>query len=246
MGTPRYPKSMGSEWQKSQRELRNLFTSANVRKAITQVAAGILDVSGILNIVPGGKFNAKYTNGNSALYMGPVSDGNVMGEGIVFRRGDGTEVLHLEGFSDEASTFAIKDIDENVILADDEMGGLSNPYIPYTFVNTVNVPSNNSGTYTMVGKTWVQKQHPNIELAFYQNTTSTTGQIQFIVVGGSADGTVLATVNTSTGSTTEELSSVELPGEYLEKFYIEVQTRVDSGTGEVGCVVLGAYGTKST
>lgn len=245
MGIPSYPKDMASEWQGVKRDIKNLFTSANVRKALTQVSTGALDILGTLNILPGGKFNAQYTNGNSAFYAGPVSDGNAQGEGVILRRGDGTEVLRLEGFSDEDSTFSIKGVNEETIFADDEQGGLARPYIPYTFVDSVNVPSNNTGTYEVVGIGWVYKQHPRIHLAYYQNTTSTTGQIKFVIASGSAVGTELAVVDTTTGDDTAELGPLDLPGDFGESFFIEVQTRVDSGTGDVGAVVLGAYGVQS-
>lgn len=245
MGIPRYPKEMASEWQKTQRDIKSLFTSANVRKALSQVSTGTLEILGTLTIKPGGKFNAEYTNGNSAVYVGTVSDGNVQGEGVVLRRGDGTEVLVLEGFSDEDSTFAIKDLNEAIIFADDEQGGLAQPYLPYTFVDTVNMPSTVSGTYETIATAWIHKQHPMIRIAYYQTTTSTTGQIKFIVSGGTADGTELVVIDTTTGSTTGIEGPITLPGDFLENFFIEVQARVDTGVGDVGCVVLGAYGVKS-
>lgn len=246
MGTPSYPKDMITEWQGIKRDVKNLFTSANVRKALSQVSTGTLEILGQLSIKPGGRFNSEYTNGNSSMYIGPVSDGNAVGEGIILRRGDGSEVMRLEGFSDEDSTFCIKDINEETILSDDELGGLAQPYLPMTFVDTTDVPSNNTGTYTTIGTAWVIKQHPKIHLAIYQNTTSTTGQIRFVVTSGSATGTDIAEVNTTTGDGTQEVGPVDMPGTYLEGMFVEVQTRVDSGVGDVGCVVLGAYGVKSS
>lgn len=246
MGIPRYPKDMASEWQKTQRDIKNLFTSANVRKALTQVSTGALDILGTLNILPGGKMNAQYTNGNSAMYIGPVSDGNAQGEGVIFRRGDGSEVIYLEGFSDEASTFRITDKNEEIIVSDDELGGLSHPYIPHPFSTVVNMPSNNTGTFVTVQKTWIQKQHPRLHISFEYDITSTTGEINIVVEGGTGDGTVLVLANLATGSGTVEVGPVDLPGEYLETYYILVQTRVDTGSGDVGCVVLGAYGVGSS
>lgn len=246
MGIPRYPKDMAGEWQKTQRDIKNLFTSANVRKALTQVSTGALDILGTLNILPGGRLNAQYSNGNSAMYIGPVSDGNAQGEGVILRRGDGSEVLYLEGFSDEDSTFRITDKNEAIILADDENGGLAHPYIPHPFSTVVNMPSNSTGSFVTVQKTWIQKQHNRIHLSIEYDITATTGEINIVVEGGSADGTVLALANLPTGSGTEEIGPVDLPGEYLETYYILVQTRVDTGSGDVGCVVLGAYGVKSS
>lgn len=245
MGIPRYPKEMASEWQRTQRDIKNLFTSANVRKALTQVSTGALEILGTLTILPGGKFNAQYTNGNSAVYFGPVTDGNTIGESVILRRGDGTTILYVEGFSDQDSTFYIADKNEDVILADDDQGGLSNPYIPYTFASILNMPSNNTGSFVTVNKSWVQKQHPRIQMALQYDITSTTGEIRIAVSGGTGDGTELALESLSTGNDTLEIGPVDLPGEYLETFYIEVQTRVASGTGDVGCVMLGAYGVKS-
>lgn len=245
MGIPRYPKDMAGEWQRTQRDIRNLFTSANVRKALTQVSTGALEILGELKILPGGKFNAQYTNGNSAMYIGPVSDGNAVGEAVILRRGDGSEVLYLEGFSDEASSFRISDSEGNIILADDEVLGLSNPYIPYTFADILNMPSNNTGSFVTVQKSWLQKQHPKIQFALQYDITSTTGEINVVVSGGSGDGTVLAIATLSTGNDVLQVGPVDLPGEYLETFYIEVQTRVASGSGDVACAMLGAYGVKS-
>lgn len=238
MGIPRYPKDLPTEWQKLQRDMKNVFTSANVRRAFSQLSTSALDVLGALNILPGGSLNAKYTNGNSALYFGSTPDG----EAVILRRGDGSEVLRLEGFEDETTnTFKIMDDQGNIILADDDTLGLAQPYIPMTFVNSLTLPSNAGASFVTVQRCWMKKQHPRITYTFQYNIAGTTGEVRV----QTSTGTVLSTSSLGTGSGTVTISPVDLPGAYQENITLEVQCRVTAGAGGTGAAILGCYGVES-
>src|SRR6478609_6137735 len=99
MGIPRYPKEFGTEWQKTQRKIKNNFTSGNSRTGSTIIATDLLQITGQLTVAPGGKFVGQYSNGIAAFYIGPVTNDGVPGEGVVIRRADGTEVFHVEGLT---------------------------------------------------------------------------------------------------------------------------------------------------
>lgn len=247
MGIPNYRKDIGTEWQKTQRKIRNNFTSANSSTGSTVIATDFLQITGQLTIAAGGKFVASYTNGQQALYIGPINVDGVSGEGIVIKRADGTEALRVEGLSSLDGSWSLKDVDQNTVVTDDSSGlGLGRPYIPVTLGSVVGtLPGNTSGSYVTVWKGIFQKQQSNLRLHYHYDVSATTGDILVQATGADTFSTTTLDEQLGLSSTGDVSMTLAIPGDYLEEVTIEIQTRVASGTGSTGVSVLGSYGIES-
>lgn len=240
MGIPRYPKEFGTEWQKTQRKIKSNFTSGNTRTGSTIIATDLLQITGQLTISAGGKFIGQYANGVSAFYIGPVTNDGLPGEGVVIRRADGSEVLHVEGISDNQSSWSLQDPVGNVIVTDSPVG-LGRPYLNVPFGNVVSTfPGTTSGTFTTIHAAYFPKHHPSFRMHLAYNIAATTGEIQIKVTD--VTGTNVVVTETALSSTGNLIETFDMPGEFLEVVYVEVQSRVATGAGNAGVQVLGAYG----
>ena len=244
MGIPNYPKNFGDEWQKSQRKIKNNFTSGNRSNGGTVIATDVLQITGQLTVAPGGKFVGQYQNGINAFYIGPVTNDGIPGEGIVIRRANGTEVLHVEGLTSDESSWALKDEAENDIISDSGVG-LGRPYLNVPFADVIStMPGNTTGSYVTVHKAIFARHHPQFRLYLSYNVTATTGAIN-VNVTTVADGTVSVSETLALSGTGDLALTIDMPGDFLEPVTMEIQTKVDSGAGATGVVVTGAYGVET-
>jgi hypothetical protein len=244
MGIPNYTKNFGDEWQKTQRKVKSNFTSGNRGTATTVIATDVLQITGQLTVASGGRFVGQYANGIEAFFVGPVTNDGVPGEGVVIRRADGTEVLHVEGLTSNESSWGLKDEAENTIVSDSGIG-LGRPYLNVPFGNVIStMPGNTTGSLVTIHKSIFPKHHPQFRMHLQYNITSTTGDIN-INLTTVADGTVSMYSSLGLSGTGSLDFGFDMLGEFLEPVTMEVQTRVASGAGSAGVVIVGAYGVET-
>jgi len=75
MGTPNYPRNMADEWNKLKRQVKDTYTSANLRKGMAKIGAKVIEVSGYLNIT-NGRMEVFDSQGQSKIQVGRLEDGS--------------------------------------------------------------------------------------------------------------------------------------------------------------------------
>lgn len=254
MGTPNYPKDMGTEWQKLKREVKGAFTSGNLRKGFQQLSAGILDVFGKLVIHPGGSLVSQYTTGTTALLIGThfLSGGGGQVEGVIIRRPSGSLVFWTYGQGGSDSFWALYDKGGRIIFSDDAASGkgIATPWLPYNVVRSLEIvtppdttqSSTYQSFYTITG--WMQ--HPKIVVkAKSINAGSATSQVR---IKDSVTGTVIAeTATLAAGSHDIELTGDHVNWEFGKYFKYDVEyRRVSGGVSEdVFGIVLAVSGRQT-
>lgn len=80
-GTPLYPKDLATEWERMKRDVKDIFTSANYRRAQQNINTGYLtvanggllvrddvgDIQAIVGLLPNGNYGIAATNGGTTL-----------------------------------------------------------------------------------------------------------------------------------------------------------------------------------
>lgn len=252
MGTPNYPRDMASEWNQMKRDVKNAFTSANLRTGMAKIGAKVIEITGQLSLNAGATLITRYTNNNTSMLVGKHSTGDTPIQGFWFRRPDGTIAIWAWGDDNNNGFLAMYDKQEHVIFGDDGASGqgLSRPYIPYNVVKTseifvaptINTTATFSPHMTVAGF----KQHPKIFLRCY-----------LYVLGNDVAQVRLYDPNTSTVMFTSGLVSaadssyldILVPhvdynfGEYF-KYDVEIKRAAGTGPG-VGVIVLVTEGRQS-
>lgn len=249
MGTPNYPKDMASEWNQLKRDVRNAFTSANLRTGMAKIGAKVIEITGELALNVGATLRAQYANGVNALYVGP---GNYNGKTVAkvgIRRYDGSQVLSVFGSADEPGYFSIQDPQGNIIVSDDGMTGigLARPWIPYGWTRTADIttPRDITTSSTFVAHHTISGylQHPKIVVwGFLVCNASDRADVR---IKDTDSGQIVASAtNLATGWVTLEGSVPNYGFGDFFKYDIEVRRASGTGTG-VGFTVTSAHGRQS-
>ena len=250
MGTPNYPKDMSSEWNQMKRDVKNAFTSANLRTGMAKIGAKVIEITGSLIMNAGAMLAAKYTNNVNALWIGKSSyNGQEVGQ-IAMRRYDDTVCLQVFGGENEAGFFSIQDRNGSIIVSDDGVTGqgLARPWLPYEYVRTSAltnpVDKSTSTTFAPHHTTFGYQQHPRITVfGFLWMAAGDSGEVRIFAPGSSV---VVATSGVVTGSkwvTLEGPHDGYVFGDFFQ-YDIEVRRSAGAGTG-VGFTPVMIYGKQS-
>jgi len=252
MGTPNYPKDMGTEWQKMKRDIKSNFTSANSRKAFQSISNGILHVYNGLLLHAGAFFRSLYANGNDSLYIGRHTDGSGHDvEGMIITRPNGALAFWTYGTPAGDSFWAMYDKQDHIIMSDDAVSGqgIGRPWIPYNTVRTVllTTPADTTTSTSYVSHHTISgvMQHPRISIRAY--VSSQTSPF--------TDGAQIRIFDPSTGTQIAQSAAtvnnwVDLVGNHVNydfgaSFVYDIQIRRTSGSGAVGTTLVYASGVQS-
>lgn len=248
MGTPNYPKDMASEWNRLRRDVKNAFTSANLRTGMAKIGAKVIEITGTLALNAGATLIAKYANGRYALWIGQSSfNGTPVGQ-LIIRRFDGSTALQVFGGNGEPGFFSIQDRTGNIIMSDDAGSsvGLARPWIPYHLVDYWEIANpvhaNNTSTFEKQHSVMGQAQHPKITIFGYMSAGASDGAEVRLVDSG--NGNVLASAST-TGSNWLTLTAEHPDYEFGRDFWYNLEVRRVSGSGAVGFTPTRAYGRQT-
>lgn len=253
MGTPNYPKDMATEWQDMKKNVRNLFTSANFKRAYQQIGATGLRVYKFLEMQAGSYVVFKYSNGINGMWFGRHTTGSEDADGMIVRRSDGTVALWLHSHVDDDGGFtAFFDKAENIILSDDgdSGAGLARPWLAHTFVNTgeltapPSVRQTTNTTDTALVTAQIDVQHPRLKmLAYIYNPGGGTNEVK---VKNPGTGETLfsqtyAGTNPGFIQADMDVGSVN----FGDIAIIDITCRRSAGAGAVGITVVGLWGIQS-
>lgn len=252
MGTPNYPRDMASEWNQVKRDVKNAFTSANLRTGMAKIGAKVIEVTGQLALNAGATLISRYANNNVSMLVGKHTSGDRDIQGFYFRRPDGTLAMWAWGDEDNEGFLSIYDKQGHTIFGDDGASGqgLARPYIPYNVVRTsdlITAPTVNTTT-TFQGHVTVAgySQHPKIHLRCYLYVTGNdVAQVRLY----DPDTSTAMFTSGNIAATDNPFLDILVPhteygfGEY---FKYDVEARRVSGTGAgVGVSVLITEGRQS-
>jgi hypothetical protein len=253
MGTPNYPKDMGTEWQDMKRNVKNLFTSANYRRALQQIGATGLKVYKSLEMQAGSFMSFKYENGSIGMWLGRHTTGSEDVDGMFIRRADGSIAfwIHSHTVGDGGFT-AIYDKNQNIIFSDDgDSGqGIARPWIPYSFVNSTELTSppaarqTSATTDTALVTAQINVQHPRLRmLAYVLNPGSGTNEVKVKnnTTGETLYSQTYAGLNPGFVDVTMDIGS----SNWADMIIVDVTCRRSAGAGAVGITVLGLWGVQS-
>lgn len=249
MGTPNYPRDFASEFNRVRREVKNAFTSANLRTGMAKIGAKVIEITGELALNAGAILRAEYDNGVDALFIGKHTyNGNPVGK-FSIKRYDGTEALQIFGGANEAGFFSIQDRNGNIIMSDDSVSGtgLATPWVPYGHVRTAKLTApddlSTSASFSAHHTFGSKLQHPKFRVFGY--VICNGADVAEIRVRNPATGNVLAT----SGSVTSGWLTLEgAPDDYthMANFNYDIEVRRVSGTSTgVGFTPLVVYGRQS-
>lgn len=229
---------MATEWNRLKREVKNNFTSANVRKGITNLTNGVVEVFNSLVIQPGAKFISKYSNNADAVVIGQHELGGDTVEGVSIRRADGSLAFWTYG----SSFVSIWDRQGNIVLSDDAQSGngVARPWLEYRTIRTAELTTppdvTTSATFVSHYTTSGYRQHPKIqvEVATYA-TSSSTLEIEIYNPGTS---TSLATSGTVSGGQIITITATHDDIDFGDFFKYDLRVRRISGAGNVGFTPL--------
>jgi hypothetical protein len=252
MGTPLYPKDMGTEWMKLKTNVKDAFTSANSRVPYAKIGAGVLKVFQSLEMQAGSFLRFIWPGGNTGMLLGRHVNGPDDADGIFILRPDGSTALWITTrVSDGYGFTAIYDQSNNIIFSDDgdSTKGIGRPWLVHNLVNTSELTNPPAGrqasttTDTPVLTSFAVMQHPKMYYYAYVN----------IVVGGSSaevkfkNLTTGATMHTETVAASGYITGSFAVGDYDfgDTHQIDITIRRASGSGNVGLTVLTLQGRQS-
>lgn len=249
MGTPLYPKDMASEWNKLRRDVRNAFTSANLRTGMAKIGAKVIEITGQLALNAGAILTAKYDNNIDALRIGPVTWNGLPAGQFAVKRFDGSIALQVFGGTGVTGYFSIQDPAGHIIMSDDAISGqgLARPWLPYTWYRTNQMFSpldiSTSTTFATHHSLFGYMQHPKINImGWVQCNGSDTAEVRIRQPGS---GKIVATSGT-VGSGWIILVGNHDEYEFGNGFQYDIEVRRVSGTGTgVGFTIVRAYGQQS-
>lgn len=249
MGTPNYPKDLASEWTKLRRDVKNAFTSANLRTGMAKIGAKVIEVTGSLILNAGAKFIAKYDNNVDAFIVDQGFLGSTPVGRVLIQRYNGTRLFEVFGGEDDPGFFSFKDMAENIIISEDAGSGqgLARPWLPYnaTAYADILLPRTmvTSSTFTGVQHVAGYMQHPRAEIFGWLRTDGS--DVAEIRVRNPNTGTVLYTSSGNT-STWKSMTFNHQDYEFGNSFGYDVEIRRTSGTSTgVGFTLTRAHGIQS-
>jgi hypothetical protein len=251
MGTPLYPKDLGTEWMKLRTGIKDAFTSANTRVPYEKIGAGVLKVFQELEMQAGSVLKFLYSNGVTGVIIGRHESGSGPADGLYIQRADGTIALWTFSRVADGSGFtAIYDQSENIIFSDDDVAGqgIGRPWIPVTFAPTAELttpPANRttSGTTDVpVYTTFHQMQHPKVHYQGYLQVGvgGSTAEIKF---KNNIAGTVMHSTTVGNGWVSGEFALTDW--NFGDTMNIDVTIRRASGSGSVGFTLVAFEGRQS-
>lgn len=251
MGVPQYPKDMASEWQKMKRDVKDLFTSANYRRALQEIGATSLRVLTSLEIYPGAFFEFFHQGGTTGMFLGRHLFLGDEADGLYVLRPDGSVAFWtFSRVSDGYGYTAVYDNMGHEILANDANAGqgLSRPYLSVPFADTAELtaPAANhtttNTTDTPIYTTQFPIQHPRLRInAYVHNSGGGTAEIK---VKDTTRGVTVIT-GTSTGGFISLTDSHPDGWEFLDNNIFDVTIRRSAGAGAVGMTLLNMFGVQS-
>lgn len=251
IGTPNYPKDMASEWQKLRRDVKNNFTSANVRKGIQVFGKGLIDIFIGLVLHPGAYLRSLYTNGNESVFIGTHEVAGQEVEGVIIRRPSGALSFWSYGTTAQDSFWSFWDRQGNIVLSDDADSGtgLARPWLTYNTVrtSTLNNPPDTTTSTTFVAHHTISgwMQHPKISAYLYVvSTTSPFTDNAQVQLRDPTSGAVIA----QSGSINNNYTILEgvHPNFMFGGFFrYDLEIRRTSGSGSVGVTPLAVVGRQT-
>lgn len=252
MGTPNYPRDMASEWNKLKRDVKDAFTSANLRTGMAKIGAKVIEVTGELALNAGAKLRARYANNNTAFLVGQHNNGVSPVEGVLIYRPNGQATFWSWGDSETGDGFwAFYDKNGNVILSDDGASGigLGRPWLSYNVVRTQEffLPSDivTSSSFTPVHTISGNMQHPKIKMILYPYITD-NDVAQVRLRNPSSGATLYTSGNLSSPAPIINFTADHDEYSFSKEFKYDLEIRRVSGTGPgVGVTVAQAVGRQS-
>ena len=253
MGTPLYPKDMGTEWMNLKKQVKDAFTSANARTAYTKMAAGVLRVSSSLEILAGAFMKFVYPSNETGMIFGRHLAGADQADGFFIQRNDGSLAFWLYNRVDDGYGYTSiydQDVIPNGIFTDDgnSRKGIGRPWLSHAFVNTTELtgpPSarQNAGTTDLTVVTaFVNVQHPYIHYVAYVYTAGVaTVELKFKDPG---PGTTLHTATVNAGWVSGDFA-INTDHPFGEDKNLDLTIRRASGSGNVGITLVQLSGRQS-
>lgn len=249
MGIPNYPKSFADEWTQIKRDVKNAYTSANLRTGMAKIGAKVIEITGELILNAGAKLIARYDNGRNAFYVQHLEyNGGTVGQTAI-NRYDGSLAFQVFGGEHDPGYVSIHDAAGNAILAEDgaERQGLQRPYLPYNFVQTSYIflpPSlHTGGSFTAQWTVTGEQQHPVIRIQM--RVYAQGGDQAQVRIFDPETGTVVAQTGTI-GDSIIYLEGPHVSYDFGRDFKYDVEIRRTSGAGPgVGLTLLRAEGKQS-
>lgn len=252
MGTPLYPKDMGTEWMNLKKQVKDAFTSANSRVPYQKIAAGVLKVSSSLEVLAGAFIKFSYGAGGTGMILGRHSTGGENAEGIFINRNDGSTAFWIfNRLSDGYGFTVLYDQDHNGIFADDGNSGkgIARPWIPVTWSDTVNLASPPSTRITgLTTDVAVQTAFPNIQHPYmhyvcyvYTAVGGSTVELKFKDPGL---GTTLHSATVGSGWVSGDFA-INTDHDFGTDKNLDLTIRRASGSGNVGISLVSLYGRQS-
>lgn len=249
MGTPNYPKDMASEWNQLKRDVRNAFTSSNLRTGMAKIGAKVIEITGTLALNAGATLIAKYDNGVNALRLGPsIYNGITVGQFTV-RRYDGSTAMQVFGGPGVAGFFSIHDQAGNIIFSDDSASGqgIGRPHLAYSWVRTSQITTpqdlSTSTSFSAHHSLFGQMQHPRIQIMGY--VTCNGSDLAEVRLRQPGSGKVVSTTGT-VGTGWVWLEGPHDEYDFGKDFQYDVEVRRVSGTSTgVGFTIVKAEGRQT-
>lgn len=249
MGIPNYPKSFADEWTQIKRDVKNAYTSANLRTGMAKIGARVIEITGHLILNAGASLIAKYDNGQNAFYIHHTEYGGGTVGQTVIQRYDGSMAFQVFGGEHDPGYVSIHDAVGNAILAEDGASrqGLQRPYLAYNFVQTSHIllpPSlHTGGGYTPQWTVSGEQQHPVIRIQF--RVYASGGDQAQVRIFDPDTGTVIAQTGV-VGDTIMHLEGPHASYDFGRDFKYDIEIRRTSGAGPgVGLTLLKAEGKQS-
>lgn len=248
-GTPNYPRDMASEFNRLRKDVKNAFTSANLRTGMAKIGAKTIEITGELILNAGAALRAQYVNGVNAFSVAqgyynshPISQ-------VAIKRFDGSMVFQVFGGELESGYFSIQDRLGNIIISDDGVtgAGLARPWLPYHWVRTADITSpkdlSTSTTFAAHHTTMGEVQHPKIRITGY--VVCNGSDVAEVRLRDPGSGTVIWTSgNVTSGWLVKEGNHPNY--NFADDFQYDIEVRRVSGTSTgVGFTPVYIYGRQS-
>ncbi len=223
---------MGQLWDRlSESERKTLFSAVISRGGLT--------------VQDGGAMRLRVEDVD-VFYVGPLrfGDPEVIYNGIIMRRPDGTPIFYTFPVNGDVNTIAYRFVDQfgNEIIASDALtGGLAKPWIPLAGVPSLSSSIPMTASATLIS-TWVTgnvvKQQPYVEVAaLLRSDSGATGAARFTINGTPAGIPMTITAGMFAWQAAQLLP---LPGEFYDYVSIELEVQRSNGVGTVGGIFRGS------
>jgi hypothetical protein len=254
MGTPLYPKDMGTEWMNLKQQLKGAFTSANSRVPYQKIAAGVLKVASSFEMLAGSFMQFNWASGQLGMILGRHFTGGDPAEGIFLRRSDGKLALWIFNRTTDNFGFTAlydQDVTPNGIFTDDGVAkkGIGRPWLSHMFVNTTELTAPPGGRITggttdvTVVTSFPNIQHPYIHYVAYVYTAVGGATVEYKFKDPGL-GTTLHTGTATAGYVSGDFA-INTDHPFGEDKNLDLTIRRASGSGNVGITLIQLSGRQS-